>query len=207
MGARLYETDTVVLGRFNPHIIGPPWLAKEAVIAEGETVEAEMAVVPRGVVFRFKTGDLTWHVDFNQLVISTDKASDTAAVAAKVVEKLPHTPLTAFGNNFHYRCSLSQWTGRLPTLGDLGVEQLKEFGEVQSVGWKASIRRPDDVTVNVEVGIEPTGSLSPMLTANVNYHRQVDGAAAFIAGARLFEEDRKASASFLESLLREKTVR
>jgi hypothetical protein len=204
MGIKLYGIDTVVLGRFNPHIISPPWLVEENVIAEGETVEAEFAVVGRTVAFRFKTGDLTWRVDYERLNISTEKISDTAAIAAKVVKKLPHTPLTAIGNNFRYRCNLSQWKGRLPTLDDVGLDQLKEYGDVQSVGWKASVSWPDGVTVNTEVNLEPTESLSPMLTVNVNYHRQANSAVDLIAAAQRFEEDRKASATFLESLLREK---
>ena len=119
MGVTLYEIDTVVLGRFNPHIISPPWLAQEKIIVEGETVEAEIAVAGRAVAFRFKTGDLAWHVDYNQLIISTEKIADTAAIAAKVVEKLPHTPLAAIGSNFRYRCGLSEWKGRLPKLNDV----------------------------------------------------------------------------------------
>ena len=205
MGVKLYEIDTVVLGRFNPHIISPPWLAKEAIIAEQEPVEAEIALMGRTVAFRFKTGDLTWQVDYTRLIISTEKISDTAAMAAKVVEKLPHTPLTAIGNNFRYRCSLSQWKGRLPKLDDVGFDQLKRYGEVQSVGWKASVRHSDGMTVNTDVSLEPTAeSLSPMLTVNINYHRQVQSAADLIAAAHRFDEDRKASVTFLESLLREK---
>ena len=204
MGVKLCKIDTVVIGRFNPHIISPPWLADQTIIAKEETIEAEMAVAGRTVVFRFKTGDLTWQVDYNRLIISTEKISDTAAIAAQVVERLPHTPLAAIGNNFCYRCSLSQWKGRLPKLDDVGFDQLKEYGDVQSVGWKASVGHPDGVTVNTEVSLEPTESLSPLLTVNVNYHREVNGAAELIAAAQRFGEDQKAGATFLESLLREK---
>jgi len=204
MGATLYEIDTVVVGRFNPHIISPPWLAKESIIATGETVQAEIAVAGKAIAFRFRTGDLTWQVDFNRLMISAEKLLDTATIAAKVVEKLPHTPLTAIGSNFRYRCNLSQWKGRLPKLDDVGVDQLKEYGDVQSVGWKASINRPDGATLNVEVSLEPGQSLSPMLTANVNCHRQVNDAKMLIAAAQRFEDDRQSSATLIESLLREK---
>ena len=191
-----------MIGRFNPHIISPPWLAQEGIIAKDETVEAEISVAGRTVAFRFKTGGFTWQVDYNQLIISTEKISDTAAIAAKVVERLRHTPLTAIGNNFRYRSS--EWKGRLPKLDDIGLDELKEYGDVQSVSWKASVSRPDGVTVNTEVSVEPTESLSPMLTANVNYHREVNSAEGLITAAQRFNEDRKASAAFLESLLREK---
>ena len=180
--------------RFNPQIISPPWLLKEQVIAEPKPVEVQFAQVGRAFAFRFKIGDLAWQVDFMQLVVSSENvSSDTAAVVAKVVEKLPHTPLTAIGNNFHYRCNLSQWQGRLPRLGDLGFDELKTYGDVQAVGWRASVGRPDGATVNTEVSFEPTESLSPLLTVNVNYHRQVSSAAELIAAARRFEEDRKGS--------------
>ncbi len=201
MGLKLFEIDTIVIGRFNPHIISPPWLIKEKVIAEGGTVGAELALAGRAMAFRFNTGDFTWQVDYNRLIVTTEKIGDTAAIAAKVIEKLPHTPLTAIGSNFRYRCSLSQWDGRLPKLDGIGFDELKEYGDVQSVGWKASVSQPDGVTVNAEVNLEPGESLSPVLIVNVNYHRQVSDAPALVAAAQRFENDRKASEAFLESLL------
>ena len=205
MGFKLFAVHTVAAGAFNPQIISPPWLLKEQVIAEPKPVEVQFAQVGRAFAFRFKIGDLAWQVDFMQLVVSSENVStDTAAVIAKVVEKLPHTPLTAIGNNFLYRCNLSHWQGRLPKLDDLGFDDLKEYGDVQSVGWRASVSRPDGVTVNTEVSLEPTESLSRLLTVNVNYHRQVSSAPELVAATQRFAEDRKGSATFLESLLREK---
>ncbi len=205
MGLKLSEVSTVVAGSFNPQIISPPWLVKEQVIAEPKQVEMQLAKVGRSIAFRFKIGDLAWQVDYMQLAVSTeDIDSDTAAIVAKVVEKLPHTPLTAIGNNFHYRCNHSQWQGRLPKLDDLGFDELKTYGNVQSVGWRASVVRPHGLTVNTEVSLEPTESLSPMVTVNVNCHRQVSSAEELIAAARRFEEDRNESAMFLELLLHEK---
>lgn len=205
MSGKLYEIDAVVVGRFNPHIISPPWLAKEKIVTEGEPVEAQIAVAGRAIAFQFKTGEYTWQVDYNRLIVGTENpGGNTAAIVAKVVQKLPHTPLTAFGNNFRYRCSLSQWKGRLPKLDDVGFDQLKEFGEVQAVGWKASISQSDGVTVTTEANLEPGESLSPMLTLTFNYHRQVTDAAALVAAAQRFDEDRKASEKLIESLLHEK---
>ncbi len=204
MALKLHEIDTVVLGRFNPHIICPPWLAKQKIIAEEETGEAEIAITGRAIALRFKTGDLTWQVDSNRLNISSEKISDTAAIAAKVVKKLPHTPLNAIGNNFRYQCSLSDWDGRLPKLDDVGFDQLGKYGDVQSVGWKASISQSDGVTVNTEMTLEPTELPSPMLTVNVNYHRQVNDAGELIAAAKEFQKDQQASAAFIESLLHER---
>ena len=196
MGFKLFAVHTVAAGEFNPQIISPPWLLKEQVIAEPKPVEVQLAQVGRAFAFRFKIGDLAWQVDFMQLVVSSENVnSDTAAVVAKVVEKLPHTPLTAIGNNFHYRSNLSQWQGRLPKLNDLGFDDLKTYGDVQSLGWRASVVRPDGVTVNTDVSLEPTESASPQLTVNVNYHRQVGSAPELIAAARRFAEDRKVSAN------------
>ena len=158
----------------------------------------------RAIAFRFKTGDFSWLVDYNRLVISTEKSVDTAAIAAKVVEKLPHTPLTAIGNNFRFRSSLSQWKGRLPRLDDFGFDKLNGHGDVQSVSWKGSISRADGVMVNTEVIVEPAQSLSPTVSVNVNCHREADDVDSVIAAANKFEEDRKSITAFLETLLREK---
>ena len=204
MGVKLREIDTVAVGRFNPHIVSPQWLVKEGVISSAVTVETKIAISNRTVAFRFTTGHLSWQVDYGRLVVSTETTSDTAAIVAKVVQKLPHTPLTAIGNNFRYGCNSADWKGRLPKLDDVGADQLVQYGEVQTVSWNASINRPDGSTVNVEVSVDPTELPSPMLTVSVNYHRQVGNAEDLVAAAQRFEEDQRASATFLESLLREK---
>lgn len=58
--------------------------------------------------------------------------------------------------------------------------------------------------MNAELNLEPTQSLSPLVTVSLNYHRQAGDAAAVIAAAQLFAEDRKASEKLIESLFREK---
>jgi hypothetical protein len=148
---------------------------------------SSIAVVDRDVAFRFKTGELMWQVDYSRLVISTDKISDTSALAAKVVEKLPHTPVSAMGNNFCFRCDFSQWRGRLPQLGDVSIEALKEHGAVQAVGWRASISQKENLTVTADMTVEPADPASVIV--NVNYHRPVNDAEAVVVAARSFQED------------------
>lgn len=201
MGVRLFQVDTVVLGRFNPHIISPPWLAKEKIV-EAESVQVSIAVVDRDVAFRFKTGDLTWQVDYSRLVISTDKISDTSALAAKVVQKLYHTPVSAMGNNFCFRCELSQWRGRLPQLGNVNIDALKGYGPVQVVGWRASISQEESLIVTADMTVEPADPASVIV--NVNYHRPVNDAEAVVVAARSFQEDLDSSKKFLDTLFGQK---
>ena len=202
MGVRLFQVDTVVLGRFNPHIITPPWLAKEEIVDEAESVEVSIAMADRAVAFRFKTGELMWQVGYSQLVISTAKISDTSALAAKVVEKLHHTPVSAMGNNFRFRCDFSQWRGRLPQLGDVSIEALKEYGPVQAVGWKASISQNENLIVNAEMTVEPADLASVIV--NINYHRPVNDAEAVVVAARSFQEDLDSSKTFLDTIFGQK---
>jgi hypothetical protein len=202
MSVRLYQIDTVVIGHFNPHIISPPWLANQGIIGEGSIVEAKVAIAGRAVAFQFKIGEILWQVDFNRLILSAERKVNTAEIVAKVLSNLPHTPVTAIGNNFRFQCNLSQWKGRVPKLGDVGFEQLRDqVEEVQSVAWKASIGKPDGLTINTEVTLEPSKSLSPMLTVNFNFHRDAPDAQSVIDASTHFEEDERASAALFESLL------
>lgn len=204
MSVKLHDIDAVVIGRFNPHIITPPWLVKEQIIADGQPVEAKIAIAGRTIAFQFATGEYTWNVDYNRLIVGTAKPNgNVAAIVAKVVEKLPHTPLTAFGNNFRYGCSLTNWKGRLPKLNEAGPDNLKTYGEVHEVAWKASFGYSDNLTVNVQLNLELTKP-SPSVSVSFNFHRQVANAAALIDAANQFDDDRKRCEELLNSLLQEK---
>lgn len=202
MGLRHQQTDTVVIGRFNPHIITPDWLRKVGISRPGEDVSPDLHVSAKSVVLRFKIGEFTWAVDSSRLVISTETPGNTAEKAADVLRQLPHTPVTAIGTNFRYRCTISGWRGRVPKLDEMGYTELGREGEVRELTWKASIKKAS-VIVNAQVDIESSGGLVPDVVVSINCHREIGDASEVNDVALQFKSDRAIALEFIHNVLRE----
>lgn len=199
MGVRLVQLETVVAGKFNPHVITPAWLVKEGLAPEGSpsTAKAAMRIEDRGVAFRYTLGDYSWEVDFNRLAITCEKSGDPSLIAAKVAAKLPHTPLIAVGNNFTFDCRHEDWRGKSPQIGNLAPEALQEFGDLQDVVWSAAWKRASDLTVNVRLAVEIPNA---HVTVTFNYHRTAHDATAVQRAAGEFALDLANSREMLKSL-------
>src|SRR5690349_14627707 len=137
MPLKLFALDTAVIGNLNPFIITPEWLAKQEILPSNQKqqVTASFEFPDRSISFRFKIDDLSWDINFSRCVVSAEKVIDTSKTIVKIFRKLPHTPVKAVGNNFHYRREGLDWNGRVPRLGELDFDSLKEHGNVQSVKW------------------------------------------------------------------------
>jgi hypothetical protein len=201
MPIKLLRSDTVVAGRFNPHIISPPWLVKEGII-KGEGVKPgpiEINVAGSGplMVLQFSTGDFQWRVDDTRLVISAEGDSDATPFVSQIVNKLPHTPLLALGHNFHYICERPEWPGRLPGLGDLAVGELRSYGNPENVKWHVSFKPAADLGLNADI----TES-AEFVAVDFNFHRASPGPEAVIAAAKRFLEDLSKTKELLQSLFR-----
>lgn len=204
MGLRHQQTDTVVIGRFNPHIITPDWLRKVGISRPGEDVSPNVQLSAKAIILRFDVGEYTWSVDAGRLVISTETSGNTAEKAAAVLNLLPHTPVTAVGSNFRYRCNVSEWRGRLPKLDDVGMEGLADEGEVRELTWKASVKKANGVILNAQVSVEPAASLQPDVVVSVNCHREVSEASEVASIAAQFSHDRDVAIQFIETVFRER---
>lgn len=201
MASTLFQVDTVVLGRFNPHIITPEWLKREGIL---DTDFGEVLAVMTGkeVAFEFKTGQYRWHVDYGRLVIASEAATaDPASLAARVIERLPHTPLTALGNNFHYRSPANRWSGGLPTLGKLGFAMLGAQGRVLQVTWGFKIECQPGKLIGLT-----TEQTEETVQVHVNFHNEVADKEQAIAAANRFAEDKKAGQLLLSETIGESVV-
>ena len=104
----------VIVGSWNPAILQPEWLAHEIFsYPDQERVPVQMELSPRpGLPPRFTIENLTFVPDYERLTITPVtgegiEIDDTTLnlmeeKALLVLDQLPHTPISAFGQNFEF---------------------------------------------------------------------------------------------------------
>jgi hypothetical protein len=191
MPVSLETAQTLALGPFNPHIINPEWLVKNKVCEDAE-VEIRFLPLSQGLAFSFK--DVQWQIDFRLLMVASRK-ENCGNLVAKVIELLPHTPVRAVGNNFHYAASRDDWSqSPLPMLGTARGGGLEDFGRVEQTRWGCVIRR-DDVRVEVTVAEDEPG-----MAILFNFHREVKNTEDACKAAGHFDSDYRWSQNMLSRI-------
>lgn len=203
---QLYQVDTVVIGRWNPHIINPPWIISQDLVQVDSLPDADRFAMQvgistgHGIAFQFDFGGFGWTIDFDRLVILNKQGQNTAALAAGVLAKLPHTPVTGVGNNFRYRADEQNWNPRLRTLVD--SPELTRFGTITkaSLGYSVGIR--EGLTVNVSLEDCP-----PMLQVSLNFHRAAKKETDVQLAAPSFESDKELGQQMIRALMQDGEAR
>ena|GEM_PF-3284775 len=117
---QLIESNIVLLGGFNPHIIEPKWLCRHDVVSENpEEFEIEMKIQllgPSAHIVKFELDGLRWEVSQDRILIGSDEAKSPLAWFDRLLKMLPHTPLRAVGTNFKLRCKRTDWPLDIPKL-------------------------------------------------------------------------------------------
>ena len=93
----------VLVGGFNPAIFSPAWLAKTEIITQREFDEATTQVI-HSEIAQFDVVRFRVDIQKTRFQINTSMAPFVATmddVRRIFGEKLPHTPVNAFGINFH----------------------------------------------------------------------------------------------------------
>ncbi len=141
MAAREELHKTEVEGAFNPFVITPEWLAETEIIKDRQAM-VRPGVLGQEVAFAYEV--LEWSVSPSALVVrSSEDNDDCGDIVARVIERLPHTPMTLVTNGFSYLFERAQWEGcRVPLLGDLSYEGLTSES-VAAVGWQGRFTRQD----------------------------------------------------------------
>ena len=104
MAFQFDKASCIVVGTFNMYIFHPQWLVQREVIDEGTEIGIETNLTQPGFRFRLPKFQATLHVAPTQLVVeSLDPNFDCGEVVAKVLAKLPETPVFALGNNAFYK--------------------------------------------------------------------------------------------------------
>ena len=115
---QLIDSNIVLVGGFNPHIIEPMWLSRNDVVAEkSDEFETEIQFGPGAPhLMRFTLDGLRWEVALDRLLVGSDEARSPAEWLSRLLDMLPHTPLRAVGINFKLRCDRVDWPIELPSL-------------------------------------------------------------------------------------------
>jgi hypothetical protein len=111
------QKSVTLKGKFNPYIVSPEWL-KSAGIWEANDIKLNLGMAQDGVQFSSASKGTEWSVSYSGLSVAS-RLENCGELAARVVEKLPHTPITSVNASFGYACSASDWDGPLPKIGDL----------------------------------------------------------------------------------------
>lgn len=196
MAFRVQSRDVVVLGRFNPHIINPAWLRKVKICESDNDVNIEFGfnMDERRGVFQFTIGDFRWQVTDTRLNIGSLEGNPSE-MAARVLEKLPHTPITAVGHNFAYRSESTEGM-RLPQIGDLDGPRLSQDHslEVNRLSWACTVQLANAV-LNMKVT-----KLTNSVEVTTNIHREASSVEEVTAISEGFEKDSELSKKMVGSI-------
>lgn len=179
-----------VLGNLNPYIVSPEWLISNEILETSEFHLAFGAVVD-GV--RFRSGKTEWQVDNKSLQIFS--IDNCGGLAAKVLRKLPHTPVRAIGLNFDYSFD-GVLAGIEPNLGDEFQDSGMEF-EVRK--WSGVLHNNDDgsrVEMTVVAG-------SQGVSVGFNHHMASVKVDELIKFAESFSEKEAYSKQLIKTILKE----
>lgn len=177
-----------VAGAWNPAIVTPQWIAKEALgkpAGDPFQVSVQLPIGIGGnpltgpaIPQRFTFEGLSFIVSFDtlQFYFSDDDGAALAfRTAARAMEVLSHTPVFALGVNFGYLIDAPNDLAR-QSFGciDLAAEQVEqlEHASVVQRSWTAALKLTDHV-----LNVTCTGTRE-MVQFELNHHYDVSGGAA-----------------------------
>lgn len=194
MSVQITHVSTVVRGRFNPYIITPQWLNEQGIITD-QAKQMDYAISPGDLGLRFEMGRFTWQVNSTALAADSAPDQNPGHVVILVLERLPHTPITALGHNFHFECLRSDWAAPLPTLGDRGFDQFNQQMPLRSLDWHAVFTPATDKLLGIKITQD-----RQLVKIHINHHYEVRGAALASECAQRFLSDFDESKQLLESV-------
>lgn len=115
---QLVSSEIVMIGAFNPRIIEPEWLRRVGVVT-GDSTECEISTQVRFPTLLtgqphpliFSLGGFEWMVGYERLIVRSQSDQSPGSALLSLLEALPHTPIDAVGNNFHFECAGASWHG------------------------------------------------------------------------------------------------
>ncbi len=183
MLSRLNEsTSLVVAGAWNPDILSPAWVAKEALalqLGQNFPVNVQLPIgnPTQRPVFEFEgirylsaKGALTFYLKPED----TDQVNKSITAVTRILDLLSHTPVTGFGFNSSYEITTPSIalletfsSGQIltPLVEDVGAQTV-----VQS--WKSSIKTQDHL-LNVEAEL-----VGGKIQLDFNVHFEVNSASS-----------------------------
>ena len=161
----LDRASVVLLGKFNPAIFHPSWLARYTLIRDEEAANAKNLVVTDEVT-NFEVDWLTISVTADRFVAQTDQTAYSVALRDLVLGAfglLEHTPFWAVGINRHLHYpveSQEQWHG----YGHFLAPKDPWAGLVDNPGMRAVTiwgTRADAPGARIQFLVEPSNRVRP----------------------------------------------
>ena len=189
----LQKWSLVVVGSWNTRILSPDWLAKN--VFHVQNIQVLFPVLGDAPPV-YRAEDIQITVADNRIVVAPMRCDNELLqriedAAWYLLDTLPYTPVTAFGQNFHYEVESSA----------PGLEQILRFsdipattGRINETALKRAISMPDCV-------LNLTITQSESMSIDLNYHYAVDDAkdaSTRIEGS--FLENRKHGIDLLREL-------
>jgi hypothetical protein len=191
------KTTIVIAGSFNPAILSPQWIGKYVLdppITDEFPVEVFAPLGP-GPATRFNAPGLAYSPSFQGITFHLEGLDSAARqrvcdMAARILNLLPHTPVTGVGFNFGFRdANPGVEQLRLLSISPTFAEALGDGAEVVGRNW-LNLATWGEAFVTVQTGIRGSE-----FSLDLNFHHPVKdarGAEAVLAAADVFEKHRAA---------------
>lgn len=165
--------NIVIAGKWNRYILTPDWVGKNIFEQQDLKVEFSMNM---SLPPRFAASDVRFYpaneaVIFAPVLLDDATLSKAELMAAKLIQELKHTPITAFGINFGFidaepdaaLCALFDTTDK-DRLGGVGCE-IKTSVITRMISFENRV-------VNLAIANDEAGNI----TFDFNFHYDVNGA-------------------------------
>ena len=193
------KTTVVIAGSFNPAILSPQWMGKNVFdppVVGDFPVEVMTQVLGAGTPTRFNAPGLSYSPSFQGLTLYLEGLDSAGCqrvcdMAARILNLLPHTPVTAVGFNFGFRDAnpgIDQL--RLLSISPTFAEALGDGAEVVGRNW-LNVATWGAAFVTLQTGIRGSE-----FVVDLNFHHPVTDAAAAEAILKqpdVFEKHRAAA--------------
>jgi len=163
MKSDIERTNIVIVGRWNRFILNPDWVSRTLFDSDKIQVEFsfDLLLPPRYVYDSIRLTTLDDRVIVTPLSSSDECMKITEAIALKLINLLPHTPVSGLGYNYGF------------TYDDHHINEIVCFNDVfdrvlESSLYRAVVKRNyqfEDYTLNVEHTQMENG-----LNIDFNYH-------------------------------------
>lgn len=199
------SASIVLVGKFNPAIFHPAWIARTGLVSDAELEEAQLSV-SHSEISIFKVGGYAFDVRQDRFAVQVESEPLIRALDATMLifeEALPHTPVTQIGINYveHFRLSSADKRVRfgralapLAPWGRWGEKIAALSGEEASGVAELTMQETyQDGSGHMRVEVQPSAIIEPKAVGvfvYVNDHRNVsasdneEGASAAMAMLR-----------------------
>ncbi len=142
------RTNIVIVGRWNRFILNPEWVSKTLFETDKMQVEFsfDLLLPPRYSIDSIRLTTLDDRVIITPLEYTDDVMQTAEVISLKLINLLPHTPLTGIGFNYGYQCEGSLINQILEFKDKLDAEV---HASMSFISWKRSYKF-DDYLLNVE---------------------------------------------------------